>query len=190
MESADGGEGGGGRGAGGAGWTAATRACGRGEGQGRRQHQAIGLPLVLRRHSAREAGRRGQADRLPVDRAADAGRVSNGEGRRAHLRDAQRRVHDSATASTARRITTGWKRRCASTSSSRPTNGLPNVICFSGNRRGMSDDEGLANCADRLEAGRRLRGGEEGHDLHGAAQQQGRITRTTCATARRGAWSW
>ena len=24
--------------------------------------------------------------------------------------------------------------------------GLPNVICFSGNRRGMSDDEGLANC--------------------------------------------
>jgi hydroxypyruvate isomerase len=26
-------------------------------------------------------------------------------------------------------------------------NGLPNVICFSGNRRGMSDDEGLANCA-------------------------------------------
>jgi hydroxypyruvate isomerase len=26
-------------------------------------------------------------------------------------------------------------------------NGLPNVICFSGNRRGMSDEEGLANCA-------------------------------------------
>jgi hydroxypyruvate isomerase len=26
-------------------------------------------------------------------------------------------------------------------------NGLPNVICFSGNRRGMPDDEGLANCA-------------------------------------------
>jgi hydroxypyruvate isomerase len=25
--------------------------------------------------------------------------------------------------------------------------GLPNVICFSGNRRGMSDDEGLENCA-------------------------------------------
>jgi hydroxypyruvate isomerase len=25
--------------------------------------------------------------------------------------------------------------------------GLPNVICFSGNRRGMSDDEGLDNCA-------------------------------------------
>ena len=24
--------------------------------------------------------------------------------------------------------------------------GLPNVICFSGNRNGMSDDEGLANC--------------------------------------------
>jgi hydroxypyruvate isomerase len=29
-------------------------------------------------------------------------------------------------------------------------NGLPNVICFSGNRRGMSDDEGLANCAAGL----------------------------------------
>ncbi len=25
-------------------------------------------------------------------------------------------------------------------------NGLPNVICFSGNRRGMSDEEGLKNC--------------------------------------------
>jgi len=29
-------------------------------------------------------------------------------------------------------------------------NGLPNVICFSGNRRGMSDEEGLANCAAGL----------------------------------------
>jgi hydroxypyruvate isomerase len=29
-------------------------------------------------------------------------------------------------------------------------NGLPNVICFSGNRRGMSDDEGLENCATGL----------------------------------------
>jgi hydroxypyruvate isomerase len=29
-------------------------------------------------------------------------------------------------------------------------NGLPNVICFSGNRRGMSDEEGLANCAEGL----------------------------------------
>jgi hydroxypyruvate isomerase len=26
-------------------------------------------------------------------------------------------------------------------------NGLPNVICFSGNRKGMSDEEGLENCA-------------------------------------------
>jgi hydroxypyruvate isomerase len=26
-------------------------------------------------------------------------------------------------------------------------NGIPNVICFSGNRRGMSDEEGLENCA-------------------------------------------
>jgi hydroxypyruvate isomerase len=29
-------------------------------------------------------------------------------------------------------------------------NDLPNVICFSGNRRGMSDEEGLANCAEGL----------------------------------------
>jgi hydroxypyruvate isomerase len=29
-------------------------------------------------------------------------------------------------------------------------NGLPNVICFSGNRRGMSDEEGLTNCAAGL----------------------------------------
>ena len=28
--------------------------------------------------------------------------------------------------------------------------GAPNVICFSGNRRGMSDEEGLANCATGL----------------------------------------
>jgi hydroxypyruvate isomerase len=29
-------------------------------------------------------------------------------------------------------------------------NGLPNVIVFSGNRRGMSDEEGLANCVEGL----------------------------------------
>ena len=29
--------------------------------------------------------------------------------------------------------------------------GLPNVICFSGNRKGMSDDEGLENCAIGIE---------------------------------------
>lgn len=29
-------------------------------------------------------------------------------------------------------------------------NGLPNMIVFSGNRRGMSDEEGLANCAEGL----------------------------------------
>ena len=28
--------------------------------------------------------------------------------------------------------------------------GFPNVICFSGNREGMSDEEGLANCAEAL----------------------------------------
>jgi hydroxypyruvate isomerase len=43
-------------------------------------------------------------------------------------------------------------------------NGLPNVICFSGNRRGMSDEEGLANCTAGL---KRL----------GAPQQQGRPPR-------------
>jgi hydroxypyruvate isomerase len=30
------------------------------------------------------------------------------------------------------------------------SNDLPNVIIFSGNRRGMSDEEGLANCAESL----------------------------------------
>lgn len=29
-------------------------------------------------------------------------------------------------------------------------NGFPNVICFSGNRKGMADDEGLKNCAEGL----------------------------------------
>jgi hydroxypyruvate isomerase len=29
-------------------------------------------------------------------------------------------------------------------------NGFPNVICFSGNRKGMSDEEGLKNCAEGL----------------------------------------
>lgn len=28
--------------------------------------------------------------------------------------------------------------------------GYPNIICFSGNRKGMSDEEGLANCAEGL----------------------------------------
>ena len=28
--------------------------------------------------------------------------------------------------------------------------GFPNVICFSGNRKGMTDEEGLGNCAEGL----------------------------------------
>ena len=51
--------------------------------------------------------------------------------------------------------------------------GFPNVICFSGNREGHDGRRGLKNCAEGLKQVVGLRGGEEGHHLHGAAQQQG-----------------
>ena len=53
----------------------------------------------------------------------------------------------------------------------------PSIIVFSGNRKGMSDEEGLENCADRSEEshldGRR----QELACLHGAAEQQGESPR-------------
>ncbi len=49
--------------------------------------------------------------------------------------------------------------------------GYPNIICFSGNRNGMSDEQGLENCATGHQAhhadGRKPRR----HGLHGTAQQ-------------------
>lgn len=50
--------------------------------------------------------------------------------------------------------------------------GYPNVICFSGNRGGMDDEEGI-RIVPSAEAGRRLGRAEESHHLHGTAQQQG-----------------
>ena len=67
---------------------------------------------------------------------------------------------------------------------------VPNLVCFSGNRRGMSDGEGLANCVAGLPQITPLAERPGRHGVHGAAQQQGRTTRTTCATTRRGASSW
>ena len=68
-------------------------------------------------------------------------------------------------------------------------NGLPNVIVFSGNRRGMSDEEGLEICRKGSNA-----------SLAWLSRRRSRFawscltarstTRITCATARRGAWRW
>ena len=51
--------------------------------------------------------------------------------------------------------------------------GMPNLICMSGNRKGMDDDEGLKNCVDWPETDRRAVREAQGESLHGAAQQQG-----------------
>ena len=52
-------------------------------------------------------------------------------------------------------------------------NGAPSIIVFSGNRKGMSDEEGLENCVIGVKKvdvdGRR----QEPACLHGAAEQQG-----------------
>ena len=51
--------------------------------------------------------------------------------------------------------------------------GLPNVICFSGNRRGHGRRRGPGELRRGPEASDGVRRGEEGHRLHGAAEQQG-----------------
>ena len=51
---------------------------------------------------------------------------------------------------------------------------VPNLVCFSGNRAGMSDAEGLENCARALRQIAPPRGGEGRHPVRRAPQQQGR----------------
>src|SRR4029079_10790076 len=41
--------------------------------------------------------------------------------------------------------------------------GFPNIICFSGNRRGMDDEKGIENCAIGL---KRIMATAEKHKLH------------------------
>ena len=50
---------------------------------------------------------------------------------------------------------------------------LPNVITFSGNRRGMNDEEGKANTIAGLNRVEEVRRGCGRHHLHGVAEQQG-----------------
>ena len=52
--------------------------------------------------------------------------------------------------------------------------GLPNVICFSGNREGLDDEAGIENCAAGLKRLVALAEREEGQRGHGTAEQQGR----------------
>jgi hydroxypyruvate isomerase len=49
---------------------------------------------------------------------------------------------------------------------------VPNVITFSGNRRGLADDEGRDNCILGTQARRQNRRGCRHHHLPGTAQQQ------------------
>ena len=53
-------------------------------------------------------------------------------------------------------------------------NGIPNVITFSGNRKGMSDGEGIENTVAILNRVKGISRKTQRHDLHGVAQQQGR----------------
>ncbi len=46
---------------------------------------------------------------------------------------------------------------------SRAANGVPNMITFSGNRRGMPDQEGADNCVIVLESDEGARGGQRRH---------------------------
>ena len=49
---------------------------------------------------------------------------------------------------------------------------VPNVITFSGNRQGMSDEEGRDNCVPGLKRIAEVCGRQGRHGLHGTAQQQ------------------
>ena len=50
-------------------------------------------------------------------------------------------------------------------------NQVPHIITFSGNRRGMADQEGADNCVAFLNNDQSARGGQGRHDLDGAAEQ-------------------
>jgi len=50
--------------------------------------------------------------------------------------------------------------------------GFPNVICFSGNRAGMDDVEGMKNCEIAVKAGGGIGGEEKCYDLHGTFELQ------------------
>ena len=66
--------------------------------------------------------------------------------------------------------------------------GLENVICMSGNRAGLDDEQGLVNCAKGVKRLMKLAEAKKVNVVHGAVEQQGRTTRTTSATTRHGAW--
>ena len=63
--------------------------------------------------------------------------------------------------------------------------GYPNIICFSGNRAGMDDQQGwkIAPSDSNASSHRRKK---QSHRLHGTAEQQASTTRITCATTRLG----
>ena len=52
-------------------------------------------------------------------------------------------------------------------------NGAPSIIVFSGNRRGMSDEEGLENCVIGVKKAMPMAEDKNLACLHGAAEQQG-----------------
>ena len=77
------------------------------------------------------------------------------------------------SAGTARRTTTSSRRTCATTSPKPPPPKLPNVITFSGNRRGHGRRRGPRQLHPRPQARRQSRRGRRRHHLPGTAQQQG-----------------
>ncbi len=55
--------------------------------------------------------------------------------------------------------------------------GWPNVICMAGDRKGISDEEGMDNCELILKEAVKIAEDTGRRDLHGAAQQQGESPR-------------
>ena len=51
--------------------------------------------------------------------------------------------------------------------------GLENVICMSGNRAGLDDEQGLINCAKGRQTAHEARRRKEGQRGHGVVEQQG-----------------
>ena len=75
--------------------------------------------------------------------------VADAQEARPDLRDDAQPRHRQGASTASRTTTSAWP-RSARASTTCADAGFPNVICFSGNREGMDDQEGLKNCVAGL----------------------------------------
>ena len=112
------------------------------------QDQPLRLPLVLRQHLAGRSLQGRQGHRHQVDRPAGPAGVAHAAEVRPDLRHGQRRRHGHRQGLQPRwSTTTSWWPATRPSFPRRPTPGIPNVICLSGNRGGLDDEQGMKNCA-------------------------------------------